>query len=126
MWHDKDDKEEQYKRFRKSTEPRVLVGCGLSEGIDLVEDAGRFQIIGKVPYPSLADNFMKHILQKDKMNHTNVYQWMTIRTIIQAYGRISRTETDYGKTYILDISFLALLKQYKHLFPAWFLKTLKK
>lgn len=121
LWHTKDDKGDQYKLFRASAEPLVLVASGMAEGIDLPYDAGRWQAIVKIQYPSLGDPLMQYYSQKEK----DYYSWLTIRTVVQQAGRICRTPTDYGETIILDVAFENLLRYNRKLFPRSFLDALK-
>ena len=86
------------------------------EGIDLPYDAGRWQILAKVPYPSLADPAIKYMASIDE----EYYAWETIKTVLQACGRICRTPEDYGVTYIFDKSFERLYNQNNELWPLWF------
>lgn len=122
IFHDRDNKGYKYKEFRDASPEsgRVLVACGLYEGIDLPEDAGRWQVIAKIPWQSLASPAIKHLAELDP----EWYIWDTLKTTIQACGRICRTPEDYGTTFILDTSFWRLIKEGKHLIPEWFLDAL--
>jgi len=122
IWHDKETKDAAYQEFRASTQAKVLVASGMAEGIDLPYEAGRWQAIIKVQYPSLADNLMQYFLNKE----SSWYKWMTIRTIVQQCGRICRGPTDYGETFILDSSFDMLYKVNKSLFPKYFVDAFKR
>ena len=42
----------------KTTKPTVLISPSLHLGLDLKDDLSRFQVIVKVPYPSLADRWI--------------------------------------------------------------------
>lgn len=112
---DSDNREEVYKKFLRSRKS-ILLAPACQEGLDLKDDLARFQIIAKVNYPSLADNYIKKMLETD----SDLYAWETVRSILQAYGRIVRTPADYGDTYILDSSFLNTFSRYKDMFPLWF------
>lgn len=116
LFHDKNNKDAVYKRFRESDESLILVASGMAEGIDLPGDAGRWQVITKIHYPSLADGVMMYYKDKEK----NYYSWLTVRTLVQQCGRISRGPDDYGKTYIFDTCFENLYKFNKKLFPSYF------
>jgi hypothetical protein len=116
IFHSNKDKDAVYKTFRSSEEPLILVASGMSEGIDLPYDAGRWQVITKIQYPSLADNLMAYYKDKEK-DH---YAWLTIRTLVQQCGRICRGPDDYGITYILDTCFENLYKFNRNLFPKYF------
>jgi Rad3-related DNA helicase len=118
LFHNRDNKTGRYLEFRNSNpdEGRILVACGLYEGMDLPEDAGRWQIIAKVPWPSLADPGIKHLADLDPEH----YIWETMKTTMQGCGRICRTPEDYGTTFIVDSSFWRMMQDGSHLVPEWF------
>ncbi len=116
LFHGRKDKTIKYNEFRESKEPKILVASGMYEGIDLANDAGRWQIIAKVPWPSLADPAIKFLCQEDE----EWYAWETIKTVLQACGRICRTPTDFGTTFIFDKTFERLYNNNIDLFPGWF------
>ena len=119
LFHTKENKKEVYERYL-STKGAVLVACGMAEGIDLPDDAGRWQVITKVPWPSLGDAAVAALAARDN----EWYLWQTAKTLIQAGGRVSRHENDYGVTYCLDASFMRLYNEGQHLLPHWFLDCL--
>lgn len=118
IFHDKYNKTAQFERFKDSQESgerdSVLVASGMYEGIDLPYDAGRFQIIVKIPWPNLGEPAIK--LKADLDNEW--YEWSALKDTLQAYGRIVRSPDDYGVTYILDNSFKRLLDN--PALPEWF------
>jgi Rad3-related DNA helicase len=116
MFHSKSNKAEVFDRFRESGEAKVLVASGMYEGIDLPYDAGRFQIITKVPWPSLAEPAIKYFAD----TNPKWYKWQVTKTMLQAYGRICRGTEDFGATYILDGSFERLHEQDASNYPSWF------
>lgn len=118
MFHSRENKREQYEKFRESPlmEGKVLVACGMYEGIDLPDDLGRWQVIAKVPWKSLANPAIRHKAERDP----DWYNWSTQKDLIQAAGRISRHESDYGVSYVLDGSADRLLREGAHLTPSWF------
>jgi ATP-dependent DNA helicase DinG len=122
MFHSKENKKDIYRKFRDSPAHtgNILIASGLYEGVDLPEDAGRFQIIAKVPWQSLASPAIKHIADLDP----EAFAWETIKTLVQAGGRICRGPEDVGDTYIPDSTFWRLLRESKHLFPKYFLEAL--
>lgn len=117
MWHDSDDKLDVYRAFRETSEPRVLVASGLYEGVDLYGSDYQWQVITKVPYPSLAEPAIKFKAEKD----STWYQWETLKTIIQACGRICRGPDDYGITIIADTTWRRLYNECRknNLIPQW-------
>jgi len=122
LFHDKENKGSVYRQFRAASpgSGKVLIGCGLYEGIDLPEDAGRWQIIAKVPWTSLANPAVKHLADLDP----DWFMWETWKVLVQASGRICRTPTDQGTTYIPDRTFLRLWKESGHMAPEWWADAL--
>lgn len=103
-----------------STNGSVLLSPSMTEGYDFKEDLAEWQIILKVPYPSLGD---KQVVAK-KAKDPDWYALKTVMTIVQACGRIVRTPSDVGYTYILDADFHQLLNRYEFLFPKWWMEAL--
>jgi ATP-dependent DNA helicase DinG len=97
-------------------EPTVMLSPSMTEGFNMVEDLARFQIMAKVPYPYLGD---KQVAAK-KDRDPAWYSMQTAMTIIQACGRIVRSDTDFGATYILDSDFQMLHERNPDFFPQWF------
>jgi Rad3-related DNA helicase len=71
----------------------------------------------------LADPLNKYFSQEDP----EVYNAEVIRGVVQQSGRICRTPTDIGTTYILDASFQSLYWRCRKsgLFPDYFLEALE-
>ena len=95
----------------------ILFAPSFDRGIDLYYDRCRVQIIAKAPFPYLGDK------QVSKRMHSPGGQlWYTvetIRSIVQATGRVMRSEDDWAATYILDGSVWRLLNENGQLFPSW-------
>jgi Rad3-related DNA helicase len=122
VFHDSSNKDEILKMHMESEEPCVIVSPSLDTGVSFNDDSARFQIIAKVPYPSLAS-------QKNKLrmkNNPDWYSWKTCGGIIQASGRIIRSSRDWGDTIILDGSFGDVIKWSSHFLPEWFQKSIKR
>ena len=95
----------------------VLLAPSFDRGIDLYDDRCRVQIIAKAPFPYLGD---KQVSKRMRSPGGQVwYVVETIRSIVQATGRVMRSETDWGATVILDGSVWRLLNENGQLFPAW-------
>ncbi len=95
-----------------SSDNKVLLACGMYEGVSLDYDKARWQVVSKIMWPSLADPFQKHRSTDDP----DYYAWSTLKNVIQTAGRVCRRPDDYGETYVLDKSFDKLLS-YAHLVP---------
>ncbi len=92
----------------------------MTEGFDFSEDLARWQIIAKVPYPYLGD--LQVSAKKDKDEEW--YTLQAVMSIIQACGRVCRSDTDKGTTYMLDEDFLTLYDRCGHMFPRWWVDAL--
>jgi len=116
VFHTKQSKNDELNRFMNSNEPLILVGSGMYEGIDLKYDMSRWQLITKIPYPSLADSRNRLILKNDP----DYYSWLAARDLLQACGRVSRSEDDYGVTYVFDNRFESWYNSVEPLLGSWF------
>lgn len=110
-------KKEALELFENS-ENKVLVGPSLLEGLDFMDDQSRFQIFLKVPYPSLADPFIKAKLNESQ----EWYNYKTAIAILQGTGRSVRSREDWAKTYFLDACFWDFYQRNKNMFPLWFVE----
>jgi Rad3-related DNA helicase len=93
----------------------------MSVGVSFDDDSARFQIIAKIPYPTL-------ISQKNKMrmsNNPDWYSWRTCTDLQQSFGRIIRSDLDYGDTIILDGSFGDLMRHSSKFLVDWVQDSIK-
>ena len=122
LTHNSDNRDEILAKHINSKEPTVLLTPSMTEGVDLKDDASRFQIIVKVPYPYLGDP----IIRKRMSKNDKWYPMKTAMTIVQAYGRSVRSIDDSAITYILDSDWKRFYRQNKDVFPAGFHECLVK
>jgi len=106
--------------MKSSQDDLVLISPSLQEGIDLKDDLSRFTIICKVPYASLADDWVK----KRMGLSPNWYSEQAVQSIIQMTGRSVRTESDTAVGYILDSDFNWFYKRNKSKFLNWWSESL--
>jgi Rad3-related DNA helicase len=111
-----DEREEAFKKHTGNGAPTVLLSPSMTEGFSLDDDLARFQIIAKIPYPNLGD---KQVEAKKDIDQ-EWYTLQTITAIVQACGRIVRSDTDHGVTYVLDGDFMPLFEKNPEFFPKWF------
>ena len=78
--------------------PAVLLTPSGFEGLDLVGDLSRYQIILKAPFGSLGEARMKHILKI----YPDIYSILCTMKLVQGAGRSVRGPEDWAKTYFLD------------------------
>lgn len=106
---------------RLSPSPTVMLSPSIAEGFSFDDDLARFQIVAKVPYPYLGD---RQVAAKMKMDR-DWYTLQTVMTVLQACGRIVRSDQDHGSTYILDHDFIRLYTDNTKFFPKWFRDAFK-
>src|SRR5581483_11464006 len=77
LLHNSENRDETIERHMASDEPTVLISPSMTEGVDLADDASRFQILCKVPFPYLGDR----VIQLRKAKNSNWYAMMTARAV---------------------------------------------
>ncbi len=119
--HGSEDRDEVLRRHHDSPEPTVLVSPSMTEGISLDDDLSRFQIIAKLPYPSLGDKAIKKRCDRDP----NYYDYLTVKSFVQAIGRSVRHDKDHASTYVLDECFSYFSRKNKKTIPQYILDAMK-
>lgn len=107
LFHGRDDKKDVLEAYAAlpPESGAVLIASGLYEGIDLPFDDDAWQVIAKVPWPSLGDADIRQKLAADP----TWYDWQTIKLLVQAYGRLPRRPDGIGRTYVWDLTFEKLV-----------------
>ena len=122
VFHDSSTRDEMLKHHMDSKHPLVLVSPAVGTGVSFDHEKSRFQVIAKIPYPSL--NSQKNKLRQK--NNPEWYAWKTVSGIIQMCGRSVRSKTDYADTIILDGSFSDILRYSSKFLPEWFQESIQK
>lgn len=122
LFHDSSTRDEMLKLHMDSKDPLVFVSPSVGTGVSFDHEKSRFQIISKIPYPSL--NSQKNKLRQK--NNPEWYSWKTVAGLLQMCGRSIRSKTDWADTIILDGSFSDLLRFSSNYFPNWFLESINK
>jgi len=117
---DKENKKARYKQWLRSRDG-ILVGCGMTEALDHKGDICRWQVITKIMFPSLADP----AVESKRAKYPEWFDWVAVRELVQSCGRVSRSEDDYGITYVLDKAFCKLYKERKEMFPKSFKEAIR-
>jgi Rad3-related DNA helicase len=104
-----------------SNEPTILLSPSMTEGVDLVGDSSRLQIIVKMPYPYLGDL----VLKRRMVIYPNYYHMLTALTLTQAYGRSIRSMDDYCFTFILDRCFLSFVQAHGRILQPSFIEAIR-
>lgn len=123
LFHTKYNKDETYGKFLRA-KGKVLIASGMTEGIDLIGDRATFQIMTMVVWPSLQDDVCKWRFHNERAE----YLRETALGIQQAYGRVCRSPTDNGSTFMLDLQFTNLHNQCLQRgvkWPKWFTDAIK-
>lgn len=118
--HDRFDRSEMLAEFMESEGPKVLISPSMSEGVSFDDDLARYQVIVKTPFLSLGDPQVRARNNENK----NWYMFETINALVQTYGRVVRSPTDWASTYYLDGHLKWLVGRYKKYFPRWFLDAI--
>jgi Rad3-related DNA helicase len=111
--HGSDDRDEVLARHMASSKPTVLLSPSMTEGVDLRDDASRFQIICKLEFPYLGDKIVRKRMNKWKW----WYDFQTAKSFMQAIGRSVRSESDHAVTYILDGDWERFYGKSRDMFP---------
>lgn len=119
--HDSTNRDKVLKRHVESPEPTVLLSPSMMEGVDLADDASRFQVVCKVPFPYLGDALVQQRMRLDE----SWYPYQTAKLMIQSLGRSIRNERDHATSYILDSDWEAFYSRNKQMFPDDFSSVLR-
>lgn len=100
----------------------IWISVGFDEGLSLFGDEYQRNIIAKVPYPSLGDQWVikRNAVDIKEIGLDKWYRLATAVNIQQAAGRCTRKPKDFSKTTILDANFGFFYSQNKSLFESWF------
>lgn len=121
LYHTDGDREYMLQNHYTKAEPTVIISPSMTTGVDLKDDYGRFNILLKVPYPSLESNKNKARLE----SNPDWYAYMTVLAIIQAYGRCVRSEMDFADFIILDSCFDDVMRRSSKFIPEYVQKAIK-
>jgi len=118
--HNSENRDATLKAHIMGSSPSVLLSPSMMEGVDLADDASRFQILCKVPFPYLGDAVIKKRMARDK----TWYTYQTVKSIVQSMGRSIRNETDHAVSYIIDADWERFYRTNKQMFPDEFSSAL--
>ncbi|MFB6162704.1 MAG: helicase C-terminal domain-containing protein, partial [Halococcoides sp.] len=121
--HDRTDRDAQLATWKRRDRPSVFLSVKMEEALDLEGDLARWQVLCKAPYPNVGDPRVERRLDNDRWEW---YYRTALRTVIQACGRIVRSPTDYGATYLADRSLLELFDRARSAMPDWFAEQVER
>ena len=122
VYHDSSNKDEVLQEHFGTEKPTVIVSPSMDTGVSFDDDKARFQVIAKIPYPSLGS-------QKNKLrqkNNPDWYSWKTVSGLVQMSGRPVRSSLDYADTIIIDGSFGDVIKHSSQFIPEWIQSAIKR
>lgn len=115
LTHTTENREYIIDKHINSPENTIICSPSMTEGLDLVDDLSRIQILVKVPYPSLSDAIILGKKKRDELNRVPFvdtwYNWKTTYDIVQAYGRSIRSPDDFAYTFTIDDRFEGFCKR---------------
>jgi ATP-dependent DNA helicase DinG len=112
-------------RFKRMSEPAVLVSPSVTTGYDFPYDLCRYQIVAKLNYPYAGSKVEQARTKLDPDRGS----YHAILNLQQAVGRGDRADDDYQEVFIIDDAFPTLMWRYSELFSPVFaacVKTLKE
>jgi Rad3-related DNA helicase len=116
-----------FKHFERDPGNVILLTPAATTGVDW--DFVSWQVIPKVPYPNLGDDFVRmryDYVDDDGFNlGRKVFQNEAATAIVQAAGRHVRTPESKGVTVITDAAFKQLYYGARECFPKWFQDAVK-
>lgn len=119
---DRDAREDSKKAFLEAKGQAIFLSVAFEEGLDLKGPEYPLNIISKVPFENISDEFVKRRNEMDKWMRYNLY---AATAMMQAAGRCTRSPSDFSETYILDKSWQGFYARNKGLFYDWFKASLR-
>lgn len=111
-------KREAYKEeFLQATDEKIFLSVNFCEGLDLKGPEYPLNIIAKIPYENIGDEF---VAARNKMDNWQRYTMFAAVNVMQASGRCTRSPNDFSETYILDSGWNGLRYKAKDYIEPWF------
>jgi Rad3-related DNA helicase len=114
------DREEVINRFMNSDEPLVIISPSLSRGVSCEDDKARWCYIAKAPFLSLGDIIVNKRVYSGKIGQ-KWYVCTMLMDVVQMTGRIVRSMTDHGVSYIGDKQVFKALSENVMSVPQWWM-----
>ncbi|MDD6882761.1 MAG: helicase C-terminal domain-containing protein [Eubacteriales bacterium] len=117
--------EEERKRFLESFQPHpkesmyafIAMGGVFAEGVDLPDDrlSGAAIVSSGIPQIDMENELLRELADDGDEGYDFAYVYPGIRRVLQAAGRVIRTETDRGVVLLIDERFR--MEKYEELLP---------
>lgn len=115
MTHESSTRNKAIEQFRRAPAGKVMASPSMTTGVDLPYEQCAFQIIAKLPVPSLGDS--RVVARKNERKE--VHDAEVANTLVQMYGRAMRGADDFGITYCLDVWGKYFYEGHRGLFPKY-------
>ncbi len=119
---DQQDREGSKNKFLNADGEAIFLSVNYEEGLDLKGPDYPLNIIAKLSFENIADEFIKARNERDNYKR---YNMNTAVATMQAAGRTTRSINDYSQTYILDASWQGFFNRNKRLLQPWFIASLR-
>lgn len=119
---DQSDREGSKNKFLTTEGQAIFLSVNFEEGLDLKGPEYPLNIIAKLTFENIADEFIKARNERDNYKRYNLN---TAVATMQAAGRCTRSVKDYSETYILDASWQGFFNRNKRLLQPWFIASLR-
>lgn len=119
--HDSQSARLVIERFKKSSEPCVLISPSVSTGYDFPYQECQYQIITKLPFPSTQDKITKARMERDK----DWGNYIAMQQLVQSVGRGMRAKDDQCETFVVDDNIEWFLPRNRKFAPKWFLDSVR-
>ncbi len=113
--HTSDTRNEALELWKKS-KGKVFLCVAFTEGQDWIGDICEAQVLFKVPFLQIKDKRVERRLEKRDWKW---YYNEALKTTVQSYGRAVRSPEDIARFYVIDASFVDLIKRCKNDVPRW-------
>jgi len=118
--HTAENRQEMLEEWMKS-KGKVFLAVSFEEGQDWVGDICDCQVLFKVPYGDVGD---KRVARRLELKEWKWYRNETLKTVIQSYGRAVRGPEEKAHYYVIDASFINLIKRTAKDIPEWYYDAL--
>jgi Rad3-related DNA helicase len=119
---DQQDREGSKNKFLNADGEAIFLSVNFEEGLDLKGPNYPLNIIAKLSFENIADEFIKARNERDNYKR---YNMNTAVATMQAAGRTTRSINDHSQTFILDTSWQGFYNRNKRLLQPWFIASLQ-
>lgn len=120
--HDTGGTSDTVRRFKEMRPPAILISPSVGTGFDFPGAECRYQVIGKVPFPSTQSVVVKARQEQDK----DYFAYVAAQNLVQMAGRGMRSSDDWCENFIIDDNWRWFYQRYKQFMPNWFVRACRR